>query len=86
MSAVTGSCSSMRSLADLQSGFLGILPRIELHAGIYFRHVRCQDTRAERIAETLGLAWKWYRRLSEKGFIRGKRTSRLKRSGHAVPI
>jgi hypothetical protein len=54
-------------LAELQSAFLGILPRIELHAGIYFRHVRCHDTRAERVAETLALAWKWFLRLSEKG-------------------
>jgi hypothetical protein len=57
----------MPGLADLQSAFQGIMPRIELHADIYFRHVRCHDTRAERVAETLALAWKWFLRLSEKG-------------------
>jgi hypothetical protein len=57
----------MPGLADLQSAFVSIRPRIELHADIFFRHVRCHDTRADRIAETLALAWKWFLRLSEKG-------------------
>jgi hypothetical protein len=43
------------------------LPRIEAHARIYFRSIRCSDKRADRIAETIALAWKWFLRLEERG-------------------
>jgi hypothetical protein len=52
---------------QLQSRFLSIRPRIETHARIYFRHVKCQTTKADRIAETLALAWKWFVRLAKRG-------------------
>lgn len=51
----------------LQRLFLVILPRIDLHARISFRDVKCPETRADRIAETVALAWKWYKRLAEQG-------------------
>jgi hypothetical protein len=53
--------------ASLQASFLAIRPRIETHARIYFRHVRCSTTRADRVAETLALAWKWFVRLAKRG-------------------
>lgn len=55
------------SLVHLQSRFLGILPKIERHARCYFRHVRCWSTKEDRIAETVALSWKWFRRLDEQG-------------------
>ena len=55
------------SLADLQARFLQIRERIETHARIYFRHVKCWFKKADFIAETVALAWKWFRRLAQKG-------------------
>jgi hypothetical protein len=51
----------------LQAGFLTLLPRIERHARVYFRHVRCPHRKADSIAETVALAWQWYLRLVERG-------------------
>jgi hypothetical protein len=42
----------------LQTAFLALLPELETHARIAFCHSRCPDTRADQVAETLGLAWK----------------------------
>lgn len=47
--------------------FTTILPRIEVHAQIYFRHLRCPDKKADAIQETIALAFKWYLRLTERG-------------------
>jgi hypothetical protein len=55
------------ALEQLQSRFLGILPRIERHAKIYFRHVPSRQKRTDLVAETVALAWKWFVRLAEKG-------------------
>jgi hypothetical protein len=54
-------------VASLQAKFLSIRPRIETHARIYFRHIDCSTTRADRIAETLALAWMWFVRLARRG-------------------
>jgi hypothetical protein len=51
----------------LQALFLSILPRIELHARIYFRHVRCQHRREDYVAEAVALAWAWCLRLVHGG-------------------
>jgi hypothetical protein len=55
------------ALEPLQTQFLALLPRIKLHANFSFRHIRCPETRQENIAETIGLCWKWFRRLRECG-------------------
>jgi hypothetical protein len=55
------------SLADVQARFLGIRPRIERHARVYFRHVRCQFRKQDFIAEVVALSWKWFKRLAQKG-------------------
>jgi hypothetical protein len=52
--------------AQLRTGFLALLPRFLRHARIYFRDER-PDRREENVAETLALAWSWYRRLAERG-------------------
>ena len=45
---------------SLHARFLMMLPRIETHAKVYFRYIRCADKRADQIAETIALAWKWF--------------------------
>jgi hypothetical protein len=53
--------------AQLQARFQTILPRIELHARIYFRHVKCPGKRQDAIAETVAVAWQWFLRTTEQG-------------------
>src|SRR4051812_38691156 len=52
---------------QLHARFLALLPRIELHARIYFRHVKCPHRKADAIAETVAVAWRWFLRLVEGG-------------------
>ena len=59
--------ATARSLANLQARFLQIRDRIETHARIYFRQVKCWFKRADYIADTVALAFKWFRRLALKG-------------------
>jgi hypothetical protein len=51
----------------LQARFLALLPRLERHARILFRHLRCPGRRADAVAEAIALAWKWYLRLCARG-------------------
>jgi hypothetical protein len=44
------------ALEQLRAQFLALLPRIELHARITFRGVKCPDRRADAVAETVALA------------------------------
>jgi hypothetical protein len=55
------------NLQILQAHFLSILPRVQLHAEIHFRHIKCADRRAEAIAEVVGLSWSWYLSAVERG-------------------
>jgi hypothetical protein len=64
MKAPTISCCCF---AELHARFDLILPRIELHGRIYFRHLRCPHRQADAIQEMRALAWKWFVRLAEKG-------------------
>lgn len=54
-------------IGRLQSKFLAFLPRIERHARIVFRDVTCTVKKADYIAETIALAWKWFLRLAARG-------------------
>jgi hypothetical protein len=54
-------------LEELHARFLLILPRVELHGRIYFRHVRCPHKKADAIQEMRCLAWRWFLRLHERG-------------------
>jgi hypothetical protein len=55
-------------LACLHAAFLAdVLPRVERHGHVYFRHVKCPDRQEELLAELRGLAWKWYVRLVRRG-------------------
>jgi hypothetical protein len=52
----------------LQETFVGdILPRIEAHGKVYFRHVRCRHRKQELIAEMAALSWRWFLRLVRRG-------------------
>ena len=53
--------------SDLHAAFLTLLPKIEIHANVYFRQFRCPEQRADKVAETVAVAWQWYRRLAERG-------------------
>src|SRR5262249_26078117 len=55
-------------LVQLQTTFLThVLPRVEAHGRIYFRHVKCPDRKEELLAEMCGLAWKWFITLVRRG-------------------
>jgi hypothetical protein len=63
-------------LVDLHARFLLILPRVELHGRIYFRHLRCRHRKADLIQEMRALAWKWFLSLHRRGkdpldFVKG---------------
>jgi hypothetical protein len=44
--------------AKLHDAFLALVPKLETHARIQFRHIECPGKRADKIAETIALAWK----------------------------
>jgi hypothetical protein len=54
-------------VAVLHARFLRLLPKIETHARIAFRGVRCPVKKEDRVAECVALGWKWFLRLSEQG-------------------
>ena len=51
----------------LQAHFLEILPRIETHARIFFRHLECPGLKADAVSETVAVAWKWFINAARKG-------------------
>jgi hypothetical protein len=55
------------TLAALHEHFLAILPRIETHARVTFRALRCPGRRADAVAETVAVAWCWFVRLERQG-------------------
>jgi hypothetical protein len=51
----------------LQAAFLAaVLPKVVAHGRVYFRHLRA-ERQEEAVAEMVALAWKWHRRLAERG-------------------
>lgn len=54
-------------MSALRDRFERILPRIERHATIYFRDLKCPAKKADAIAEAVALTWKWFVRLAERG-------------------
>jgi hypothetical protein len=55
------------SKSTLNDTFLALLPKIQTHGQICFRHIRCPGQKADKIAEMVALAWKWFVRLYERG-------------------
>jgi hypothetical protein len=54
-------------LEEMHAAFLLILPHIEVHGRIYFRHVRCPHKKADAVQEMRALAWQWFLRLHDRG-------------------
>jgi hypothetical protein len=52
--------------AHLHARFLALLPAVERHGRIYFRHLR-PHRKADAIQEMRALAWKWFVRLHQVG-------------------
>jgi hypothetical protein len=67
MSALVPAGGPRQTMAGLHALFLLMLPRIEQHAQIHFRHVRCPQQKDEVIAEAVALSWKWVVRLTQRG-------------------
>jgi hypothetical protein len=59
MSAVAPLPPQGLALHALHAGFLALLPRVELYARVFFRHLRCGHRQEEAVAEAAALAWKW---------------------------
>jgi hypothetical protein len=66
---MTASLDPVNTPASCQrnASFLALLPKIRTCAFLYFRHIPCPDTKADKVAETIALAWKWFLRLEEQG-------------------
>jgi hypothetical protein len=67
MSVSSHSISNGLSISELEDAFLALLPRIELHGRIYFRHIKCPHEKGDDIQEMRALGWKWLVRLHERG-------------------
>jgi hypothetical protein len=68
MSAVPGvRTADTPAAAELHRRFLAILPAIERHGKVYFRHLKCWHRFHEVLAEMTALCWKWFVRLVEQG-------------------
>jgi hypothetical protein len=67
MTAHTHFRHSQFQLPALHAQYLALLPRIETHARIYFRHIRCPNAKADLLQEMRALAWQWLVRLDRRG-------------------
>ena len=54
-------------VAVLHARFLRLLPKLETHARIVFRGIRCPVKQEDRVQECVALGWQWFLRLSEQG-------------------
>jgi len=61
------SVASSTTTSALHACFLQLLPRLQTHGRVYFRHLKCRQRRQDAVAEMTALAWKWYVRLVERG-------------------
>jgi hypothetical protein len=44
-----------------------VLPKVLSHGQVWSRHIKCPHRRDDFIAEMVGLSWKWFLRLVERG-------------------
>jgi hypothetical protein len=56
-----------RTGVSVTAVFLAHLPRFEAHARFAFRRLGCPHARADRVAETIGLAWRHFAALARRG-------------------
>jgi hypothetical protein len=57
----------MRRIDRYRREFEQVLPRIERHAGVAFRDVRCPARKDDLVAEAVALSWAWWVRLRRRG-------------------
>ena len=73
-------------LDPLHARFLALLPHVERHGRIYFRHLRCPHQKADAIQEMRALGRMWFLRLHQRGKDPGDFltafTTLLARAGH----
>lgn len=67
MNALSVSPAVPTSTKLLHDVFLSMVPQIERHARGVFRGARCAHMLQEFVAEVVGLCWKWFVRLCERG-------------------
>jgi hypothetical protein len=60
MATPSGSRGPPPDIQHVHAEFIVISPHIEVHAKIAFRFLECPGEKADAIAETLAVAWKWY--------------------------
>ncbi len=58
---------SPEQLAALQAQFEQIIPQIQTHGRIYFRHVKCPHRLADLLGEMVAMGWKWFVSLMLRG-------------------
>lgn len=63
----TASTNHPQTVAALHHQFACILPVVERHARVAFRHVKCPCRRDDLVAEAVALSWKWFVRLCQVG-------------------
>src|SRR4051794_13943315 len=57
-----------QSIEQLHACFVKhLLPRVQRHARIVFRSLRCPHRKEDAIADTVGVAWRWYVALTQRG-------------------
>ncbi len=54
-------------LPTAQDVFLSLVPRIERHGRVFFRHLKCPHRKQDAVSEMVALAWKWFLRFVERG-------------------
>lgn len=59
-------CIPVCQLNSVHDRFLALLPKIELHGQIFFRHFKSQK-KEEVLQEMRALGWKWFVRLAQRG-------------------
>lgn len=56
-----------RQLRQFHARFAPFLPRIERHAQVFFRWIKCFHTKQDKLQEVRSLCWKWVRQLHRAG-------------------
>src|SRR5262245_8927283 len=60
-------CRMTASLDQIQQAFLVILHKVQTHALVCFRNIRCYDRRTDHLTEPVESTWAWFLRLYQRG-------------------
>ena len=67
MSTTTKSAAIHQAAAGHAAFCERVLPAVERHARFAFRHLACADALEDAVQEAVGLSWKWFRSLAQRG-------------------